>query len=68
MIWFILYICRAYKVSYTPSGEGEFIKCVGEEYQVVKRGRNINALRKNITWEKGKDINWGRGRKFCGRK
>ena len=28
-----------YKVSYRPQGPGEFIKSIGEEYKVVKRGR-----------------------------
>ena len=27
----------------------------GVEYQVVKRGRNIMALRKNVIWKKGKE-------------
>ena len=42
-----------YKVPY-PSleGGGEFIKSVGEEYQVVKGEGDVMAVGKNITWKK----------------
>jgi hypothetical protein len=40
----------------TSGGGGEFIKCVGEENQVVKKGMEYNAaLGKNIKWKKGKE-------------
>ena len=43
-----------YRVPYSLLGWGEFIKFVGEEYQVLKRGRDRNnmAVGKNITLEK----------------
>ena len=44
-----------YIVSYSEGG-GEFVKSVGEEYQVLKRGRNIKAVGKNITWKKDEAI------------
>ena len=48
---------EVYKVSYSPKWRGGgLIKCVGEEYQVVKRGRKYNGFKgKNITWKKGKE-------------
>ena len=52
----------------------EFIKSIGEEYQVAKRGCNIMAVVKSITWIReaissspynikavGKNIKWGIG-------
>ena len=46
-----------YKFPNFPLRE-EFIKTVGEEYQVWRlRGEgNINGVGKNITWKKGKRI------------
>ena len=46
-----------YKVPYPPPG-GKFIKCVGEEYQVVKGEENFMAVGTNITGVgKGKGSN-----------
>ena len=47
---------EVYKVSYSPKrrGEGELIKCVGEEYQVVKMGRKYNGFGEEYNMEKGK--------------
>ena len=41
------------KLLIPPWGGGEFIKSVGEEFQVVKREENLKAFGKNITWKKG---------------
>ena len=45
-----------YKVPYPlPPWEEKFIKSVGEDYQVVKKGREyIMTLGKNITLKKGR--------------
>ena len=47
-----------YKVPYPF---GEFIKTVGEEYQVVKRGRKYHgcAVGKNVMWKKGEGSKMG---------
>ena len=43
----------------SPGGGGKFIKSIGEEYQVVKRGReylfpfDIKAVEKNVKWGRG---------------
>ena len=46
---------EVYKVSYSPKWRGGgLIKCVGEEYQVVKRGRKYNGFGEEYNMEKGK--------------
>ena len=49
-----------YKVLYTqPPGEGKFIKSVGEEYQVVERGREYHGYsggKYNVEKRKGEAI------------
>ena len=67
---FYIFSSGMYKVPPPPPLEGKCTKYVGEEYQVVKRGRNIMAVGKNITWKKekgglkdvGKYFKWGEGK------
>ena len=36
-------IAGVYKVPYSPPGGGKFIKSIGEEYEVLKRGREYHG-------------------------